>query len=300
MATGTHGSGDEIGSLATAVAALEIIGADGEVRRVARGDSDFDGSVVALGALGIVTAVTLDLEPTYDLAQQVFTGLTWDALAENFDAITSSAQSVSLFTSWRDGIDQVWLKSRGELPADDFFGARPAIGPRHMLEGAPTDSVTEQGGVPGPWHERLPHFRMEFTPSRGEELQSEYLVPRERAGEAIERLRGLRSVMAPILQACELRTVAADELWLSSSYRSDVVGVHFTWTREPEQVYAALPALESALLPLGARPHWGKCFVAGVAQLEELYPRLGDFRSLRARVDPDGKFGNAFLDRVVG
>ena len=307
VATGTHGSGVGSGSLATAVAALEIIGPDGEIRTVARGDADFEGSVVALGALGVVTAVTLDVEPTFDVRQDGFTGLGWDVLASDFDAILSSAYSVSLFTRWTGaGIDQVWVKSRVDNASTESTapaapsGARAATTTLHMLEGGATESVTEQGGVPGPWLDRLPHFRMEFTPSRGEELQSEYLLPREHAQTAIERLRGLADRMAPVLQVTELRTVAADGLWLSSSYGHDVMGVHFTWLRDEPRVYAVLPAIEAALLPLGARPHWGKCFVAGADELAPLYPRFGDFRALRDRVDPDRTFGNAFLERVIG
>ena len=301
VATGTHGSGVENGSLATAVASLEIVGPDGEIRTTSRGDADFEGSVVALGALGVVSAVTLDVEPTYDVRQDVYTGLAWHALADELETITSSAYSVSLFTRWTDaGIEQVWRKSRVDEAPLDLHGALAASGPMHMLEGAPTESVTEQGGVFGPWLDRLPHFRMEFTPSRGQELQSEYLLPREHALTAIERLRALGERMAPVLQVCELRTVAADGHWLSSAYGHDVLGVHFTWLRDVERVYAVLPAIEEALLPLGARPHWGKCFVAGAADLAPLYPRFADFRALRDRVDPGRTFGNAFLDRVIG
>jgi xylitol oxidase len=301
VATGTHGSGARNGSLATAVVSLDIVGPDGGLRTVSRGDADFEGSVVALGALGVVAAVTLEIEPTYDVRQDVYTGLSWEALADDLDTVTSSAYSVSLFTRWADsGIEQAWLKSRiGETPAG-LRGARVATRTLHMLEGGAVESVTQQGGVPGPWLDRLPHFRMEFTPSRGEELQSEYLLPRELALTAVERLRGLRDRLAPVLLVSELRSVAADGHWLSSSYGRDVVGVHFTWVRDPERVHAVLPAVEDALLPLGARPHWGKCFVAGVRELEPLYPRMADFRALRDRVDPDRVFGNAFLDRAIG
>ncbi|MGW5242143.1 D-arabinono-1,4-lactone oxidase [Monashia sp. NPDC004114] len=301
VATATHGSGVGNGSLASAVAALDIVGPDGELRTVARGDADFDGSVVALGALGVVTALTLDIEPTYAVRQDLYTGLPWATLAESFDAVVSDAYSVSLFTRFEDdGIYQVWRKSRGSEAPADFFGAPPATSTLHMLEGGPAESVTQQGGVVGRWLDRLPHFRMEFTPSRGEELQSEYLVPRGRALEAVDALRGLRERMAPLLQTCELRTVAADDQWLSSAYERDVVGIHFTWLQDEPALYAVLPAMEEALLPLGARPHWGKCFVAGAVELAPLYPRFADFRALRDRVDPERTFGNAFIDRVLG
>lgn len=301
VATGTHGSGVENGSLATAVGSLDIIGPDGGLRTVRRGDADFKGSVVALGALGVVTAVTLDVEPTYDVRQDVYTGLSWAALAAEVDAVMGSTYSVSLFTRWGEaGIEQVWLKSRSEDGPPALQGATAVTTAVHMLDGGAVEAVTEQGGIPGPWLDRLPHFRMEFTPSRGEELQSEYLLPREHSLTAIERLRSLAPRLAAVLQVSELRTVAADDHWLSSSYGHDVVGVHFTWLRDVERVYAVLPAVEEALLPLGARPHWGKCFVAGVQELEPLYPRMAAFRALRDRVDPDRVFGNAFLDRVIG
>ena len=300
IATGTHGSGDRTGSLAAAVAGLEIVGADGELRTVVRGDADFDASVVSLGALGITTHVTLDLEPTYDVRQDLYTDLPWDVAGEHLDELTASAYSVSLFTDWLSGsIQQVWLKSRGTVPPGDLWGSAVAATTLHMLAGADIEAVTRQGGVEGSWHRRLPHFRLDFTPSRGAELQSEYLVPRTEAPAAIERLRALAPSFATLLQVSEVRTIAADRLWLSGAYDRDVVGFHFTWLRDVSGVYAVLPAIEEALLPLGGRPHWGKCFAAGSDALRSLYPRFDDFRDLATRVDPTGKFRNAFLTRCL-
>jgi len=294
VATGTHGSGDHNGSLATAVRAVELIGPDGALRRVARGEPDFAGSVVALGALGVAVRVTLDVEPAYAVAQAVYRGLPWSVATAEFDAVTASAYSVSLFLDWvSDEVDQVWLKSRTSLPGT-LFGAAPATTTVHMLAGGRPESVTPQLGAAGPWHERLPHFRLAFTPSRGEELQSEYLLPRPAAAEAFAALRRLGPSIKPVLQVSELRTVAADDLWLSGAYGTDAVGIHFTWVKDPDRVYALLPAIEAALLPLGARPHWGKCFLTAPR-----YPRGADFAALRARVDPTGTFGNAFLDRTL-
>ncbi len=298
VATGTHGSGDRTGSLAAAAAGLEYVGADGELRTVRRGDPDFAGQVVALGALGITTHVTLDVEPAYEIRQDLFTDVPWDGA--DLDALTGAAYSVSLFTGWVNGrIDQVWLKSRGP-DAPDLPGATRATTTLHMLAGADVAAVTEQGGVPGPWHERLPHFRLAFTPSRGEELQSEYLVPRARASEAVDALRRLAPGFTHLLQVSEVRTIAADDLWLSGAYAGDAVGFHFTWVRDREGVYAALPAIEAALLPLGARPHWGKCFLATADELAPAYPRLGDFRDLADRLDPERKLRNEFLARHLG
>ena len=300
IATGTHGSGNGVGSLAASVAALEIVTASGEVLQLRRGDADFDGAVVSLGALGIVTRVALDIEPTFDIEQTVFEGLPFDAAMENFDAITGAAYSVSLFTTWRDPdlIDQVWLKRRPERDAAspaELFGAVHAPADRHPLPGISAVNCTAQMGVPGAWLDRLPHFRLDFTPSNGEELQSEFLVPRKHAIAALAAVRELAGKISPLPQVCEVRTIAADALWLSPASGTDAVGLHFTWFRKQAEVEALLPELEAALAPFSARPHWGKVFMANREALEPLYPRLGDFRALVARVDPNRVFVNEFL-----
>jgi len=301
VATSTHGSGNTNPSLAAAVSGMDVVGPDGTLRHLARGEGDFDGSVVALGALGVVARLTLDVEPTFDIRQDVYLDLAWEVALDHLDAVMGSAYSVSLVTDLcGDTIPQAWLKSRGTTPPESLFGATPAVRTTPMLPGAPTDALTGQLGVPGPWLERLPHYRMEFTPSRGEELQTEYLVPRQHAVTALGAARALGEHLAPLLQVAEIRSVASDPLWLSSSYGTDTIGLHLTWERRPDEVYAVLPALEEVLLPLGARPHWGKCFTATADDLAALYPRLDDFRELRSRTDPLDKFGNAFLDRVLG
>lgn len=308
VATATHGSGDRSRNLAAAVAGLDLVTADGSLRHLARGDADFPGAVVALGALGVVVRVTLDVEPTYDVAQEVHTDLSWDAALAHLDELTGSADSVSLFTDWSAaGVRQVWRKTRvapgaSYEPRTDLFGARPAPGPLHPLPGIDPVNCTQQLGVPGPWHERLPHFRLEFTPSNGDELQSEYLVPREHAVAAIEALRGLGDLVAPLLQVAEIRTIAGDDLWLSTAEGGDRVGLHFTWLPRQAEVEAVLPRIEAALAPFGARPHWGKLFDsvgAPGADPRDLYPRLDDFRALVARTDPEGVFRNPFVDRHV-
>ena len=300
VSTGTHGSGDQVRSLAAAVRALEVVGPDGTVRRVERGSADFDGSVVALGALGIVSRLELDAERGYDVSQEVRTGLTWSALEGHFDDITSAAYSVSIFTRSWDHPDQLWLKHRVGLEAGaDQFGTVAATGPLHMLPGGSERAITVQGGVAGPWLHRLPHFRTEFTPSNGEELQSEYFVAREVALEAVARLRRLAPSFGPLLLVSELRTIAADELWLSGAQARDTVALHFTWVRDEVAVRRAVRSIEEVLVPLGARPHWGKVFEMDAGALAEVFPRLADFRALRERVDPQRVFGNAFVDRVL-
>jgi alditol oxidase len=301
VATGTHGSGDRTGSLAAAVRAVEVVGAGGIRRRVERGEPDFDGSVVALGALGVVTRLELDVEPSYEVAQEVRTGLTWPVLERRFDDVTAAAYSVSMFTDFDGGVDQLWLKHRvGEERTADRFGTAPSTRTLHMLRGGAQQAVTEQGVAPGRWLDRLPHFRMAFTPSNGEELQSEYFVPRARALEALERLRHLAPRFRPLLQVGEIRTIARDGLWLSGAHGRDTVALHFTWVREEPAVRRAVAGIEQELVPLGARPHWGKVFEMDASVLAVVYPQLPDFGRLRDRVDPDRVFGNAFVDRVLG
>jgi xylitol oxidase len=303
VATATHGSGDANGNLATAVAALEVVTSNGEVVRAARGDEGFDGMVVGLGALGAVTRVTLDVVPAYVVRQRVYEGLTWDALAAHFDAITALGHSVSVFTRWGETTDQVWVKSvvtdAPEDAPDDLYGARPATVDRHPILGIDPENATPQLGRPGAWSDRLPHFKMGFTPSAGDEIQSEFIVPRARTIDAIDAIRRIAHSLAPVLQVSEIRTIAADALWLSPQYGQDTAAIHFTWEPDPDGVARALAALEPALAPFGARPHWGKAFLAGAEAIAPLYERLPDFRALAARLDPRGAFRNAWLERHV-
>lgn len=304
-ATATHGSGDGNGNLATAVSAVDMVTADGELVTVRR-DADaerFAGMVVALGALGIVVRLTLELVPGFEVRQWVYEGLAWDVLLSRLSEVFASGYSVSAFTDWQsDQVGQVWVKRRADDPREpspDFFGATSAVGPRHPIPGMPVANCTAQLGEPGPWYARLPHFRAEFTPSSGEELQSEYLLPREHAGAALEALAQIRHLIAPVLQVSELRTVAQDDLWLSPSYHREVLGVHFTWLPDLAAVGPVLAAVEERLEPFAARPHWGKLFTTPPEVIRQLYPRLPDFTQLALEYDPDGKFRNGFVTRYL-
>lgn len=291
VSTGTHGSGTGNGSLATAVRGLTFLSPDGSLRRIEAGDEGFDGSVVALGALGPVASVTLAVEPSYRVRQDVFTDLSWDAVLADVEGIMGAAYSVSLFTKWTDEFS-LWLKTR--LPGEVFdaaaLGAHPAE-QTSLAEGE--DNTTKQGGVPGAWSERLPHFRIDSTPSNGDEIQTEYWIPLERAADALRAVRELGPRLADALHITELRSVAADELWLSPGYRRTSLCVHFTWQNKPTEVAGLVPAVEAALAPFDPRPHWGKVFDRPAS-----YERAGDFRELARTVDPQGKFRNGFLERV--
>jgi xylitol oxidase len=286
------------------VAGLELVGGTGELRTAARGAPDFDGLVVGLGAHGVVTRLTLDVEPGYQVRQRAFEGLPWDRLFDHFDEVTGAGYSVSLFTRWEEeAVDQVWVKTRvtgaPEEARGELFGAVAATQDRHPILGLDPVNCTRQLGVPGPWSDRLPHFRMGFTPSSGEELQSEYHLPRAHTVAALQALRSLAGVIRPVLQVTELRTVAADRLWMSPHHGRDTLSVHFTWHKDWPAVRRALMEVEAALAPFGARPHWGKLFLARAGDLAPLYGRLGDFTALASRLDPRGVFVNDWLRRHV-
>lgn len=304
--TATHGSGEKNGNLATAVSRLEIVNAAGKIEALSLEKSgDFHGAVVGLGALGVITKVTLKVVPSYQIEQYVYQDLPFSELIDHFDAIQATAYSVSLFTDWqKQRVNEVWLKCRmDEKPAFDapseFFGARKATRNLHPIAELSAENCTEQMGVPGPWYERLPHFKMGFTPSAGKELQSEYFVPRHNAVEAILAIERLRDRIGPSLLITEIRAIAADELWMSPCYKRSSVTIHFTWKPDWPAVRALLPMIEKELAPFHPRPHWGKLFTLTPAKLQSEYDRLPDFIALSRRFDSTGKFRNQFLNANI-
>jgi xylitol oxidase len=301
--TGTHGSGVRNPALSAGVRAVELVRADGSLETVRRGDDAFGASVVSLGAVGVVTTLELDTVPTFDVEQTIHENLPWAAALEHLDAVLAGAYSLSFFTRYDgDGVDQVWSKHRvGDEAGLDLrdLGAVRADATTHMIPGAETAAVTQQGGVAGPWLERLPHFRFDFTPSAGEEIQSEFLIPAEHAAAAIEGLRGIAHTFADVLMVSEIRTIAPDDAWISPSGGRQSVAFHFTWHRRPDEVLAVLPEIERVLGAFDARPHWGKVSTATHAELRRVFPRLGDFAAHVESVDPEGRFRNPFLSASV-
>ncbi|GAA1732646.1 FAD-binding protein [Microbacterium paludicola] len=297
IATGTHGSGDGVGTLSSAVTALELVTPTGDVLTLARGDEHFDAAVVSLGALGIVTRVTLDIEPSFEVRQRLYEHLPLETAMSHFDALMGAAYSVSLFLRWTDPdtIDQVWTKSRAEEPPTIPGDPAPATEPLHMLAGVSPDACTPQLGEPGRWLDRLPHFRMSHTPSSGAELQSEHLVPRRHAVAAIRAVRELAGDIAPLIQVTEIRSMRADSLWLSPAYETDTVGLHFTWLPDQPAVEAVIAKIEAALQPFAARPHWGKLATMNAAGRAAVWPRLADFAALAREFDPGSRMRNPYL-----
>ncbi len=306
-ATATHGSGIGNGNLASAVRGFELLAANGEVKWY---DADnepnvFQAGVVNLGAFGIITKVKLAIEPTYEVSQLVFEDLPMAELEQNFDAIMGAGYSVSLFTHWLDkNINQVWIKSRVEpgkepVEIEEFYGAKAATVDLHPIKEISAENCTPQMGVPGPWHERLPHFKMNFMPSAGAELQSEFFVPRKNAYQAIMAIESLHPQISPALLVTEIRTIAADNLWLSTAYKEDMIAIHFTWKQEPDLVMPLLPKIEAALDPFGVKPHWGKLFTLDPEKLRSRYPKFDDFLSIKKQMDPDNKLMNKYLDKLI-
>jgi xylitol oxidase len=305
-ATGTHGSGLHNGNLSTAVRAIEIITADGKLVTLSKqtlGDR-FAGAVVGLGALGVITRITLAVQPRFDMSQVVYQNLDFAVLKDHLREIFSSGYSVSLFTDWQNhSASEVWIKSRIEgptsKPAPTFHGATLQTEKLHPIAGTDPINCTDQMGIPGPWYERMPHFKMNFTPSKGQELQTEYFVPFEHGYEAIRAVETLRDRITPHLFITEFRTIAADELWMSMAYRRESLALHFTWKPEWPAVKEILPLIEAKLALFAPRPHWAKLFTMNPVTLQSHYPRLADFRALAAHYDPSGKFRNDFLNTNI-
>jgi xylitol oxidase len=306
ISTATHGSGVQNANLASALVALELINADAELLTVSRKENShlFSAAGLGLGAMGIITKVTLAIQATYNMRQVLYQDLLFEQVYAHFDEIMASAYSVSLFTDWQgETIKQAWLKQRVDETNEDiaprFFTARAATEKLHPLPDVSAENCTEQMGISGAWHERLPHFRMEFTPSQGDELQSEYFVPRQYAVEAIKALRGIAEHIAPLLLVSEIRSIAADDFWMSPCYQQDCVAFHFTWRLNEEAVFKLLPIMEKALLPYQVRPHWGKLFALETDYLQTQYENWGKFQELLKEFDPQAKFRNPFLEKLL-
>ncbi|RZS94983.1 D-arabinono-1,4-lactone oxidase [Cecembia calidifontis] len=306
ISTGTHGSGIGNGNLSSAVAAIEFIDGKGELVKLERErDGNFMGAVVALGALGMMTKVTLDIEPSYQMAQVIYKDLPMSALKQHFVEIMSTGYSVSLFTDWTsENINQVWIKKRAhqngtvDFPSD-LFGALPFETAVHPVPGISPESCTTQMGQLRKWYEILPHFKMEFQPSAGKELQSEYFIPVEHAFEAISSIQEMAKEISPFLFISEIRAIKSDALWLSPCYQRDTIAIHTTWKQEIPEVMGILPKMEEKLAPFQARPHWAKLFTIPPSELEKRYPKLNDFRRLMQNHDPDGKFRNSFIEQNI-
>jgi len=306
VTTATHGSGVKNKNLCSPVEALEIVTANGDVINLSKKDGEnFYAAVVGLGAIGVITKVTLNVQPAFMMRQRVYIKMPLQQVKEHFDEIVSAGYSVSLFTDWQsESINEVWIKSRVDDASNaeakkDFFGAEAATKNVHPIIELPAENCTEQMGVPGTWYERLPHFKMGFTPSSGKELQAEYFVPHEHAVEAIQAIQKMGKAIGPHLFISEIRTIDADDFWMSPCYKQPSVTIHFTWKQEWDAVSKLLPVIEKELTPFNAKPHWGKLFTMPPSTLASRHQKMNDFKKIVAEYDPQGKFRNEFLEKNI-
>ncbi|CAN3703060.1 putative xylitol oxidase [Microbacterium sp. MM2322] len=300
-ATGTHGSGLGNGNLSSAVRAVDVMDADGQTHHIDQTHEWFAAAALGIGAFGVITAVELQTEPSYTVTQQAYTGVAWDDIVGDPERVFGGSRSVSVFTTWGDPAhDLVWAKSDDGAPDwVEALGGRPVGDDIHLGRIRTVDNTTPRG-TPGPWHTRLPHFRADALPSDGDEIQSEYFVPMASARDALAAVRAIAPAFAAQLLVSELRTVAADELWLSPAYQRDVIAIHFTWRNDTDGVLAVLPHIEAALAPFDVRPHWGKAFTMPGEAVRASLARIDDFTAAAHRVDPRGVFRNGFLRRTLG
>jgi xylitol oxidase len=300
ISTGTHGSGIKNQNLPNQVLSFDMVTAEGELRHIDRTNPAFSALVVGLGLGGTVYQYELRIEPTFEVRQVIYPEIPLDVLQRNFDQIMGTAYSVSYFTDWSSAqVGNLWCKFRdSEVISDSIGGSAKADKKYHPIPSVDPVACTEQGEVPGDWHERLPHFKLEFTPSVGEEIQTEFFVDRKDAAAAIEAVSQLGAEIAPLLWITELRTFAADNLWLSGAFERDCLAIHFTW-KKLDAIYPVIEKVEAALRPFNYRPHWGKVFTADATYLKSVYPKMGEFQALVQALDPTSKFENSFTRRVL-
>ena len=295
ISTGTHGSGIQNQNLPNQVLSFDMVTAEGELRHINRTNPAFNALVVGLGLGGIIYQYELRIEPTFEVRQVIYPEIPLDVLQRNFDQIMGTAYSVSYFTDWSSAqVGNLWCKFRdSEVIPDSIGGSAKADTKYHPIASVDPVACTEQREVPGNWHERLPHFKLEFTPSVGEEIQTEFFVDRKDSAAAIEAVSQLGAEITPLLWITELRTFAADNLWLSGAFERDCLAIHFTW-KKLDAIYPVIEKVEAALRPFNYRPHWGKVFTADATYLKSVYPKMNEFQALVQALDPAKKFENTF------
>ena len=300
ISTGTHGSGIKNQNLANQVLSLDIVTAEGELRHIDRANPAFNALVVGLGLGGIVYQYELKIEPTFQIRQVIYPEIPLDVLQRNFDQIMGTAYSVSYFTDWSSAqVGNLWCKFRdGEVIPESVGGSAKADKKYHPIPSVDPVACTDQLGESGDWHQRLSHFKLEFTPSVGEEIQTEFFVDRKDAAAAIEAVSNLGEEITPLLWITELRTIAADDLWLSGAYQRDTLAIHFTWKKDLA-IYPVIEKVEAALRPYNYRPHWGKVFTADGKYLSSVYPKMSEFKALVEALDPTSKFENLFTRKFI-
>ncbi|MGW6495429.1 D-arabinono-1,4-lactone oxidase [Nonomuraea angiospora] len=311
--TGTHGTGRDSGGLADQVAELELVLADGSVTTAGPGEDLFDAARVGLGALGVLTAVTLRVEPAF-LLHNRRRKLALSEMLDSLDELTSANEHLDFF--WLPHTDACLVKTNNRSPGP----ARPPGALRHWL-----DNVFLENTVFGAACALGAHFpglipRINavsaaalgdsesvdtsykiFTARRDVRfLEMEYAVPRERLGQALRETRDLIDRMDwKITFPVEVRVTPPSDAWLSTAYgRSSAYIACHIYRPTPNPAY--FEGVEEIMTRLDGRPHWGKLHTRDASYLNKVYPRFADFTALRDRLDPGRLFGNDYLDRVLG
>lgn len=301
VATGTHGSGITNQNLANQILSLHVVLEDGTLKKISKGEELFDPLVVGLGLGVVVYKYEMKIEKTFNIRQVIYEEISRIELQRDFDSIMSSAYSVSYFTDWSNlGRGNLWCKFRAsEIIPDSIAGSKKANQKYHPIPSFNPEACTDQLEIPGPWHERLPHFKLEFTPSAGDEIQSEFFLDIKDASDAISALEKIASEIYPLLWISEIRTIAADNLWLSGSYHRTTAAIHFTWKRS-DAIYPLIKKIETLLSQFAYRPHWGKAFFARPDYLKRVFPQVDEFKKVIMGLDPSQKFSNSFTRDKLG
>jgi len=302
MLTGTHGSGSNNPVLSDCVEGIEMVLESGEIFNISREDSDeFFGFVISLGALGVFTKLKLKIVESFSIKQFVYENIGIQSISENFDDVFDKSYSVSYFSNWKkNSTGQIWMKfldnnNFPQLPSV-WLDGNIANANQHPVKVNDPSPCTDQMGVSGKWLYRLPHFKLDSSPASGDEVQTEYLVDRAYVSHYIDELSNIGDEIAARVYATEIRTIKADDLWLSGAHGRQTVGFHFTW-KKSDSLQTFLPKIEEILGNHNGRPHWGKLFSTPRENLIGRYPKYSNFEDLLKKYDPNKKFRNSFINR---
>ncbi|KAI1700234.1 d-arabinono-1,4-lactone oxidase domain-containing protein [Ditylenchus destructor] len=268
-------------------------------------DPELKAIAVGLGAFGVITQVELEVEPTFNLTNYVFVNMPEQDIYDHFDEIENLGYSVQLFTDFSTpGVwDQVWVWVRSDENSNvgnmqNLYGATRTHEQVTAIEALPPTYLMEQGKEQ-PWYYGLVDYHLGLSGFDGAEIQSEYFMPYENAIPAIQAVSNFSDLIAPRVYTMLIRTIKGDDLWMSESFNETTVAIHFTWKPNMTAVMEVLPQIEQALLPYGARPHWGKVFAQGPETYLHRYPKLNQWKQLAETLDPTHKFRNKFLEDTV-
>jgi FAD-linked oxidoreductase len=318
LSTGTHGTGARLGGLATQIASLELVLADGSVVTCSAESRPelFAAARVGLGALGVITAVTLRCVPSFTLAADE-RPVPLEEVLEQFDTLADGNDHFEFY--WFPYGRKALVKRNNRLAGP---GPVPAAMPGwrrfwefEVMENAAFGALCRAGRARPSLIPALNRFssaalssrvyadsshRVFVTPRRVRFVESEYAVPRESLRDVLAELRrAVPRLAGPVMFPVEVRVAAADDIWLSTAYGRDsaYIAIH-QYAGLPYQAYFDL--FESIVAGVAGRPHWGKMHSLDAGRLRALYPRYDDFRRVRAEADPEGRFGNQYLTRIFG